>query len=644
MRLILFFLMLGLTAGAQMKGSWAKSSYIVDLEARRHRILMNRGPGTSASNNFNIHYYRCEWEVDPSIRYIKGKVTPGFITTESTKNISLDLDNQLKVDSIIHRNKKIGFNQVNNVLKIEFDQLINADVIDSVSIYYKGIPPNTGFGSFVLEQHVGVPVMWTLSEPYGARDWWPCKNGLDDKTDSIDIFITHPSGYKAASNGMLQSEIAVEGGTKTITHWKHRYPIVTYCICFAVTNYSVFNRSVKIDNVDLPMVTYCYPENQSAFEAGTQNCLDAISYFHKTLGPYPFIKEKYGHVQFGWDGGMEHQTASFISNTDETLTAHELSHQWFGNKITCASWEELWLNEGFATYLSRLYMEQKDPANAVANRRTVVEHITSEMDGSVKVNDTANINRLFDFRLTYNKGSFLLNMLRLKLGDNAFFGALRNYLENPALKYGFARNVDLQKHLEAASDQSLKKFFDQWYSGEGYPSYHIEWSSIGSGGVQFKVNQTTSHPSVGFFEVPLELTFKNNTQRKKILIDSKVNNEIFIRNIGFIPDTVLVDEAYQIISKGNTSKKIAAINTGKPAVEVYPNPIQNPVNVYLHDFTGNNATIRIYGSDGRMVYAKDIVLIDGAEFFQIPFNHLAKGRYIMKIVSGEVVITKQLIN
>lgn len=643
MRLLLFFLLFRLTASGQMKDSWAEHQSIAEFEARAHSRMMNRGVGTGASNNFNIHYYRCEWEVDPAIRYIKGKVTPGFIITESANKISLDLDNQLKVDSIIHRNKKIVFSQINNILKVEFNEVIDAGVKDSISIYYKGIPPNTGQGSFITDKHVGVPVMWTLSEPYGARDWWPCKNGLDDKTDSIDIYIIHPSTYRAASNGMLQSEIPA-AGNKTITHWKHRYPIVTYCVCFAVTNYNVFNRSVKIDNVDLPMVTYCYPESQSAFEAGTQNCLDAISYFHKTLAAYPFIKEKYGHVQFGWGGGMEHQTSSFMVNTNETLTAHELAHQWYGNMVTCGSWEEIWLNEGFATYMARLYMEQKYPDNAVAERKAVVEHITSEANGSVKVSDTGNVNRLFDFRLTYNKGSFLLNMLRLKLGDNAFFVALRNYLENTALKYGFARNADLQKHLETASGQSLKNFFDQWYRGEGYPSYHIDWSSVGSGSVRFKVNQKTSHPSVSFFELPVELTFKNNTQQKKILIDPKVNNEIFIRNIGFVPDTVLVDEDYQIISKGNTSKKIAATNTGKPEVEVYPNPIQNPLNVYLHDFAGNNATIRIYGSDGRLVYANNIVLIDGAEFLQIPLNHLAKGRYVIKIISGEVLITKQLIN
>ena len=206
--------------------------------------------------------------------------------------------------------------------------------------------------------------MWSLSEPYGSRDWWPCKNGLDDKADSIDVFITNPIAYKAASNGILQSETPVSGGTKLLTHWKHRYPIATYLICFAVTNYSVFNRSVNLSTGVLPMQTFCYPEDSTSFSNGTINTLNAMQLFDTLFYlPYPFMNEKYGHVQFGWGGGMEHQTSTFVVSIDESLCAHELAHQWFGDKITCGSWKDIWLNEGFATHLASMYMENKYPAN-----------------------------------------------------------------------------------------------------------------------------------------------------------------------------------------------------------------------------------------------------------------------------------------
>jgi aminopeptidase N len=304
----------------------------------------------SASNNFDVNYYRCEWEVDPAVRYIRGIVTLYYTITSATNNISLDLMNTLNTDSVKQRNNALENIHNNNVLQINFSDNISAGTQDSVTIFYNGIPANTGFGSFVQSTHSTVPIIWTLSEPYGSRDWWPCKNGLDDKADSIDIIIIHPSQYKAASNGLLQSETL--SGTNIITHWKHKYPIATYLVCLAVTNYVVFNNNVQLGNTTLPMQTFCYPESLALFQEKTPLALDALQLFHNTFGQYPFIKEKYGHVQFGLGGGQEHQTSTFIVTPNESLMAHELAHQWFGNKVTCSSWQDIWLNEGFATHFA----------------------------------------------------------------------------------------------------------------------------------------------------------------------------------------------------------------------------------------------------------------------------------------------------
>jgi aminopeptidase N len=398
-----------------------------------------------------------------------------------------------------------------------------------------------------------------------------------------------------------------------------------------------------LGNVNLPMVTYCYPENQAAFEAGTQNTLDAMQLFSQYFGEYPFIKEKYGHVQFGWGGGMEHQTSTFIVNTNESLVAHELGHQWFGDKITCASWEDIWLNEGFATYLARFYMENKYPATAVANRLIVLNNITATPDGSVKVNDTTSVGRIFSGRLSYNKGSYLVGMLRLKLGDAAFFEGIKNYVNDPAVKYGYARTTDLQRNLEAASGQNLSRFFEQWYTGEGYPTYNVKWSQLGSSSVKFSMNQLSSHSSVPFFEMTVPLVFKNASETKTILVDNKTNGEIFIRNLGFVPDTVLIDPEYLIISKNNTSEKINFPKSNTPGVEIYPNPIQNPLTVYLHDFTETKATIQLYNMVGQLIYKKEITLVNGAELFYPDFSNLAAGQYIITVQAGNFRHTQKLI-
>jgi len=643
MRIFIFLMFATVSAFAQTGDPYRQPGAIAEMEMKAHQRIMSRETNSISSTNFDVKYYRCEWEVDPGVRYISGAVTVYFTVSQQSTSITLDLMSSLITDSVRQRGNLLSFTRPTNGLAINFSSPINTGSLDSVSIFYHGPPANTGFGSFIQSSHAGIPVIWSLSEPYGARDWWPCKNGLDDKADSIDVIITNPATYTAASNGLLQSETLIAGDTKKVTHWKHRYPIATYLICMAVTNYSVFNNSVQLGSVNLPMQTFCYPENLAYFQAGTQYVLNALQLFHQYFGDYPFIKEKYGHVQFGWGGGMEHQTSTFVVNVGESLTAHELGHQWFGDKITCASWEDIWLNEGFATFLARFYMEDKYPVSIVGNRAGVVNNITSQPGGSVKVDDTTNVGRIFDGRLSYDKGSYLLQMLRLKLGDSAFFTGLRNYQKDPAVIYSFARTVDLQRNLEQASGQNLSNFFQQWYTGQGYPTYHVQWTPLGSTGVKIKMNQETSHSSVSFFELPVPLKFKNATQEKTIVIDNKVNGEYFIRQLGFVPDTVLIDPEYWLISKGNTSEKTFFPSSGNPAVEIYPNPIRNPLYVYLHDFNQPSASLTLHNAAGQLVYKQNVKLINGSEFLQFDFSRLARGEYFMKIVAGDFHYTQKLL-
>ncbi len=649
MRILLFFLIFSSLQGlAQTPAESCKQVHDIALmEQAAHQRNMAGNISmesiTSASNNYDVKYYRCEWEVNPAVRYIAGKVTVYFVITTATNNIQIDLVNALTVDSVKQRNSLLTKQHLNNTLSFDFPAAINAGVLDSVAIYYKGVPPNNGFGSFETTTHAGTPVMWSLSEPYGSRDWWPCKNGLDDKADSIDILVTAPQQYKAAANGLLQSETLVAGGTKKLAYWKHRYPIASYLVCFAVTNFAVFNNSVLLGNTNLPMQTYCYPESLASFQGGTQNVLNAMQLFHNNFGDYPFIKEKYGHVQFSWGGGMEHQTATFIVSIDESLGAHELGHQWFGDKITCASWEDIWLNEGFATYLAAFYMENKYPASIINNRKAVINNITSATGGSVWVDDTTNVGRIFSGRLSYNKGSYLLYMLRWKLGDQVFFNALRQYSNDPKLAYGFAKTDDLKRNLEDVSGQNLSEFFKDWFKGQGYPSYNVQWTQIGSEYVNIKMNQTTSHNSVDFFELPVALTFKNATQEKTIVVDNKTNGETFFRNIGFVADTVLIDPEYWLITKNNVSAKVPDATAGQNLVQVFPNPVGDHFYIYMRKMVAGTASVNLYNALGQRVYNRNINLVNGSEYVEVPSQYLAKGVYFLKINAGDFNFVKKLL-
>ena len=365
--------------------------------------------------------------------------------------------------------------------------------------------------------------------------------------------------------------------------------------------------------------------------------------FHTNFGDYPFIKEKYGHVQFSWGGGMEHQTSSFMVNLNESLVAHELGHQWFGDKITCGSWEDIWLNEGFATYLAAFYMENKYPANVINNRKNVINNITSLTGGSVWIDDTTNVGRIFSGRLSYNKGSYLLYMLRWKLGDQAFFNGIKQYINDPKLAYGFAKTDDLKRNLEQVSGQNLTEFFKDWFKGQGYPSYNVQWTQVGTQHVNIKMNQTTSHTSVDFFELPVALKFKNATQEKTIVVDNKTNGEIFFRNIGFIADTVLIDPEYWLVTKNNTSAKVQDAAAGQNIVQVFPNPVGKHFYIYMRKMVAGTANINVYNAAGQILYTRNINLVNGSEYVEVPSQYLAKGVYFLKINAGDFKFVKKLL-
>lgn len=593
---------------------------------------------TTASEQIDVVYHRCNWYIDPAVRAISGSVTTYFVIKKSANKVVFDLDNAMIVDSVKRNGTSLVFTRPTNTVDINLPIILNVNAYDSVTIYYHGTPVSTGFGSFTQASHNGSPVLWTLSEPYGARDWWPCKNTLDDKIDSIDIFISYPVGNKGISNGLRQSvSLSTDLATET-THWKHRYPMVSYLVCLAVTNYQEFNNSVRLGTIDLPMQTFCYPESFDLFKNNTQSTLDAMQFFHYAFGDYPFIKEKYGHTQFSWGGGEEHQTNSFVINPGASLCAHELAHQWFGDKITCGTWEDIWLNEGFATHLASMFMESRYPDSAIVWRKREIESITSNPSGSVKVDDTTSVNRIFSSRLSYTKGSHLLYMLRLKLGTEVFLKAIRAYQQDANLAFDFAKTKDLQQHLEQESGMKLDSFFRQWYEGQGFPSYDVQWTQIGNGTVKIKINQTTSHSSVAFFEMPVPLKFKNGQREKTVIVDFKTNGETFIKDIGFIADSVIIDPEYWLISRNNKATKVTEIEPAPTNVVVYPNPFLSSFTIGIQNFKSSSITILVYNILGQKLYELPYNLYNGREWITIPTTNWISGKYLLKILTNDGVV------
>lgn len=631
---LLLATLLPLFARSQEPADFQKElTAIAEAERKAAQGLFTTGLQSVASQNFDVHHYRCEWQVDPAVKYIRGKVTAAFTMMQAGNTITFDLTNALTVDSVLYHGSKITFQRpANNGLQVQFPANINASVKDSVSIFYQGVPPGTGFGSFFQGAHAGVPVIWTLSEPYGAKDWWPCKDDLVDKTDSIDIHITHPSIYTASTNGMMMSRQAA-GGSNVVTHFKHRYRIVSYLVAIAVTNYVVNNDTVRVANKVYPFISYAFPESAATFFGSEIHAKNAYRLFTELFEEYPFAAEKYGHTQFGWPGGMEHQTNSFMFNTSANLSAHELGHQWFGDKITCGSWRHIWLNEGFATYSSILFNERYFPAQHRPALQNTILNITSQPGGSLYVPDTTSDARIFDSRLSYNKGAYVVHMLRWVLGDSTFFRGVRRYLQDPKLRYNFAVTEDLERNIEQESGKDLTTFFQKWVYGEGYPNYNASWyQAAGSPWVSVKLDQTTSHSSVSFYEMPVALEFRNATQSVTFIADHRQKGQVFSFNPGFAVDTVIIDPNLWILSRTKTSSRSSVQLLPPDDIQLYPNPSPRNAVLRLRNASGNRLSVRLFNAAGQLLFSRDITTAPGADVqVDIPMMRYARGVYMLSI-------------
>ena len=594
-------------------------------------------PAIQALNNYNLSYQRMYWEINPAINYIKGYVSSHFQPNAAMSQIEFDMSNQLTVDSIVYHNTHLGFTQIaGDILQINFPTAVSQP--DSLCIYYQGVPGFTGFGSFVQSTHDTVPIIWTLSEPYGAKDWWPCKQNLQDKVDSIDVIIRCPQGNRAASNGILVSEAVA--GSDNIFHWKHRYPIATYLICLAVTNYSVYSDFVPFGGDTVEVLNYVYPEDLALAQSTTPNIIEQMQLYDTLFGLYPFHREKYGHAQMGWGGGMEHQTFTFMGGWSYELMAHELAHQWFGDKVTCGSWEDIWLNEGFATYLSGLCYEHLDPVWWMPFKEGRINNITSQPNGSVFCSDTTDVGRIFSGRLTYAKGGMILHTLRWLMGDSAFYQGVRDYLNDASIAYNFAKTTQFISHMEQAYGQSLTWYFSDWYYGEGYPSYQISWSQDGSNQVSLTVNQTQSHISVPFFQLPIPIQFKNQTADTIVVFQHDFSGQSFTANLSFQVDSIIFDPQRWIISKDNV---LSGINEMAEvgSIKNYPNPTADAINISFPEL-GVKAVVQLTDVYGRLIISEEIY--STGNVFSLSVDYLEEGVYFLVIsTSKEKTATKVVI-
>lgn len=583
-----FLLVLGvLSVAAQTEHehdcAYTKSQFAESRMNANQRISAVRG-----GDQYDIHFYDITLEVSNTATSVNGNVfIEGTVISAGMDTFWFELKDNLTIDSVyVNGIKRNTIIRQNNVVLVPLPATIPQQETVNTRIWYGGVAQQAGFFSGLstgFSNTWGVNVSWTLSEPFSAPDWLPCKQDLWDKIDSINFngIATNPN--KVGSLGLLTSIVPM-AGNKTRFEWKTRYPTAFYLIAFAVTNYAEYISYAKpaaLAGDSILIQHWVYNATNSSNVSAVnfyKNQLDAtndmMDVFSDLFCLYPFWEEKYGHMQSAMGGGMEHQTMSTMGGFGQDLTAHELIHQWFGDYITCATWSDIWLNEGFASYGEYLYRQFGVSQSSADSWMTSAHNSARQPTGSVYVPAGSSVNRIFSGSLTYKKGGSVMHMLRWEMeNDSLFFKGLNDYLVAKA--NDVSTTDELRQILETSSGLTLQPFFEDWVYGEGFPTYNVRWNQIDST-VFVEVNQTTSSPVTPLFrnKVPVRLVIGGTTRTLRVDPTQGVNRFQVSGNV-----TAAQLDPSNIILKGTTSSISRNTNLGLSVADLeilsfklYPNP------------------------------------------------------------------------
>lgn len=582
---------------AAVGGSWMSA-------ARLQRA--NRG-----SDNYDIHYYLIDLEVSNTSTSLGGKVRfDAKVISAEMDTLWFEFNDNNTIDSIrINGQRMLSFSRLNHVVRVPLLSTLPTQADVSLEVWYSAAPTSSGFFSGVSNaqsQTWGAQVTWTLSEPFGAIDWLPCKQDLWDKIDSVDFFGTTSNPNKVASNGIL-TQVLPLAGNKTRFHWRTRLPQAFYLIAFSVTDYVEYltyanPAALAPDSIMVQHWVYnrTNSNNQTTLNFWKPNMDatdDMIERFSVIWGLYPFWEEKYGHMMAPLGGGMEHQTMSTMGTFGQDLTSHELAHQWFGDLVTCASWSDIWINEGFASYGEYLYRELAFGRANADSWMTNTQNSGRQPTGSVYVPAGSGVNRIFSSNLSYKKAAAVIHMLRWEIGnDSLFFAALRHFLSLKA--HDVSTTDEFRSIIEAFTQVPLSNFVQEWIYGEGFPSYTIRWNQVDST-IYVWPDQTTTSINTPFFSTTLPIQITSGGTTRMLRVDPSAGISRFhigasaVTNVALDPGNVLLKGSSTIQRLNTLGTSVGS--TDPEVLNIFPNPtsqflrvsgIRAPFNWSLNSLNG----------------------------------------------------------
>ena len=464
------------------------------------------------TERYDVHFYSLDLSMDNLSTYVDGTGEIHGTAREALDSAMFELFPTFTISEIRLNGTPTVYNRTGSAITVPVNITTGQNFV--IAVDYNGTPPTAatnplgGAGmSNGSSPTWGNQVTWSLSEPFSAYEWWPCKQSLKDKADSCAVKVTVPNSCMAGSNGVLENTVDLGNGS-TRYEWMHRHAIDYYLISIAIAQYVEYNVFANPSGSTGPVLIqnfiYDNPATLTNFQADIDETVDFMELFADLYGPYPFQNEKYGHCMAPLSGGMEHQTMTTQGFFTKGLTSHELGHQWWGDNVTCASWADIWVNEGFASYSEYLMLEDLYPFETDGHMSDVHDNVMSETYGSVWVLDSLNEGRIFSGRLTYDKGAAIIHTFRFMMDNDAnFFQALKDIQTDFADSTAFG--LDIRDYFATTSGVDFTDAFDEWYFGEGYPTYSARWNADGND-LLLEVTHTTSS-STPTFTNPIEIQF-----------------------------------------------------------------------------------------------------------------------------------------
>lgn len=504
----------------------------------------------------DMQHYQFTLKLNDNNNNIEGTATIDFLVLKDAKEVTLDLVNKkangkgMMVKLVREYGTQLSFTHSNDLLKIEAG--VKAGEKRSFIISYEGIPAD---GLIISENKYKHRGFFADNWPNRARNWIPCIDHPSDKA-SVDFTVIAPSHYKVISNGLVVEEDPVDETSK-LTHYKETVALPTDIMVIGVSDFAVQNAgSVQ----GIPVYSWVYPEDKEKGFYDYAQALEILPFYIKNIGPYAF--KKLANVQSKTIfGGMENASAIFYAENSvtgtrrsESLLAHEIAHQWFGDMATETDWPHLWLSEGFATYMTDLYFENKygkDTARKMlmADRKQVIA-FAKTVQKPVVDSSTTDYMQLLNAN-SYQKGSWALHMLRMQVGDSAFWLGIRNYYSRYAGKN--ASTDDLRRVMEETTGQELKQFFQQWLFTAGHPILNVNWKyDINTKEVSLTIVQQQKTT----FKFPFELQFYNPADHSSNIISVEIKDKESTIQIPsmFSPSEIVLDPNIKLLFEGTISE------------------------------------------------------------------------------------------